>query len=39
MEYWEKQLFAATIYFVEPKPDEEVIKVMEKLVNREEAER
>jgi len=39
IEDWEKKLVAVAIYFVEPRPEEEVFEEMTRLVTREEAER
>ena len=38
LEDWEKPLVAAAIYFVEPRPEEEVLHDMKELVGREMAE-
>ena len=39
LEDWERPLEAAAMYMVDPRPEEEVLRDMEKLVGREEAER
>jgi len=39
LEDWEKPLLAAAIYFVDPRPEDEVFRDMEELIGREEAER
>ncbi|MEB3765657.1 MAG: hypothetical protein GSR77_05795 [Desulfurococcales archaeon] len=39
IEDWEKPLLAAAMYFVEPRPEEEVFWEMEELVGKEMAER
>lgn len=39
LEDWEKPLLAAAMYFVDPRPEEEVLKDMSELVGSEEAKR
>ena len=39
LEVWERPLVAAALYFVEPRPKEEVMSAMEELVGGETAER
>ena len=39
LEEWERPLVAAALYFVEPRPEEEVMSAMEALVGKETAER
>jgi len=39
LEEWEKPLVATAMYFVDPRPEEEVMRDMEELVGRESTER
>ncbi len=38
LDIWERRLLAAAMYFVDPRPEEDVFRDMETLVGRDEAE-